>query len=283
LTYFTIILVSGVALFFVLGKRVMRLVQRMAKQNGEAKTSASVLAWYLFVLVAGAGCGIVAARWYWNTAQLSAFGYAFLVPMFIALVAFSFGGALGAGVLTLIGRRYSNGGRLAIGVATLVVLFMALVQPIQREVARGRQQQAATDIAEYQSKMASVDAKMAGMPHAQPNVVPPMLSVRREAGMVYVTNHAQDYLVVRVSLVLHKDSYVERCAIGVEAPISAGMTSYNMMVYVGPEQTRNYVTTICDPRFSAAPIEFVVWDPRADRELFKSDTAFLPDPPKPLR
>lgn len=283
MTYFTIALVLGVVLLVVLGKKAMRQALRMAKQNGEAKTSGSALAWYLFVQIAGTGCGIIAARWYWKTAKLSDFGYAFFVPMFIALMAFSFGWVLGTGALTIIGRKSSNGGRLAISLASLVVLFMALVLPMQREAARSRQQQAAAEIAEYQSKMASVDAKMTEMPHAQPNVVPPMLSVHREGGAVHVTNHAEGYLMVRLSLVLHKGSYVERCAIGVEEHLSHGWTSYNMGVYVGPEQTRSYVTTICDPRFSAAPIEFVVWDRYTDRELFKSDSAFLPDPPKELR
>lgn len=283
-------------LLFFSGKLVDAAI-RSVKNSDDDRRGPGNIAWYAFVLMAGAGFGAAAARWYWKSDSFADYGpAAILIAPLMVLVILVSGAILGAAMLALLGSARGTGGRLIAAAGASLLLFFTLIAPMRQTAMIERQKAQAAELATYRARLADLQAEKEKTPHAPLGTIPGMLELRRDDAGIHVTNRGQRSLVIGIALVLSRDRELELCDLGVEekectpgssgcsyrlakdgTPIAvAGVKTYSHRPLFAPGQTRTFAYQKCRNRFSDAPIEFNVWDVHEKRYIFKSDSAFLP-------
>lgn len=292
---------TGWILAAVLGCIVLAVFvsQGSKLQASLARSGRSVgIAWILVSMVIGLGVGTMAARWYWQTIPKGDFSFGGMVFGLFALGVFFLGCGVGVAVVLWARTALGPAGRMAIVGGLLVALVAGLLLPMQHEATQAKIRNSEMELAQFESNLANLQATLATIPHAPPDVVPPMLAVQRQGNDLLVTNNSAQVIRLRVALVLPQGPQWERCNAGVDMPCT--MTSGGCPSAMTKEGTRVLVTTArsieldplirtaasktftarCDARFTGAQVEYHVQHPGDYHTLFKSESAFVPDHPQ---
>lgn len=286
------------SIFFVLVGIItlVVLVPRLRQAINKAKDiglegGLTILAWSAFTMVAGVGFGVWGVRAYWQAIPPGDYSMGGMIFLLLVIPVFIFAFAGGGGLLTLIGTALGSGGRLIAAAITVGLLYAQVVLPIQRESAADRRKEDARTLAHFESNLSSSEALKSKIRHAPPGFVPDMLEMQRDKNGIHVTNVGDKDLVVNVLLVVPNGRQFDRCWTSVDEEMKCGysiardgtqkpMYCGNPHPKLAPGQTKTFVDGKCDKRFVNALLEYRVRDVRGDRELFRSDSGFVPDDPK---
>jgi hypothetical protein len=278
-------------------RKFLNSAHELAQANKEDDGDVLTKVWYVFVMIAGVGFGVWAARWYLHSIPHGDYSMGGMIFLLIDMFVFALGYGVGVTLMAWTAKAMSSKGRPIVALAATGFLFVALYLPMH-EASRAEDQK--RDESRRASQLAAVEVvqeQTAQLPFVVPTSVPEMLEIKREGDAYRVRNRSGDELAVSFALALFHGKLLDRCWAGVKAqncePGSvsctqqtpsgipgvpdAGANSIDIHPVLAAGEARIFVISHCEPRFADGMLDYYVWSSAEKRFRFRSESALIPD------